>query len=98
MKSPKVPKSFTLGAIPYTVSFKKILLDDQEMAGAVDYNTQKVFVNKMGSANESIEQTFYHEALHCIMHALGRYDLREDEEFIEQTSQLLYQLIKTSKY
>ena len=97
MKKANIPSQFTLGGIPFQVQRKKITLDDNRMAGAADYRNQIVYVDAENGTIESIEQTFYHEALHCIMHILGKYELRDDEEFIEQTSQLIYQLIKTSK-
>ena len=43
------------------------------------------------------EQTFWHEFMHCTLDHLGYKDLDENEQFVDQMAQCLYQLQKTRK-
>lgn len=42
--------------------------------------------------------TFYHEMVHFILNQLGRYELCQDEGFVDSFANLLWQSIKTAKY
>ena len=41
------------------------------------------------------EQTFWHEAVHSILHYLGEEALNDNEVFVDRLSQALYQINKT---
>lgn len=47
---------------------------------------------------DELEQTFFHELMHFIFHVLGKYELRNDEELIEQISGLLHQALVTMEH
>lgn len=47
--------------------------------------------------NESKEQTLWHEIVHLILDDMLKYELSENEEFVQNFSNLLYQVIKTLK-
>ena len=44
---------------------------------------------------DSMEQTMYHEVVHCILTEIGRDDLSSDECFVQSFSLLLHQFEKT---
>lgn len=42
-------------------------------------------------------QVFLHEWVHMAMHKMGRYELYEDEEFVDQLAELMYQFLATKR-
>lgn len=99
-----IPTSFQLGGITYTV-----VQTDARPEGIKDTCTGhviyskglvEVFNNHTGykCTDEYKELSFYHELLHAIFTAMGKYDLSDDEELVEGMANLLHQFIKTAKY
>lgn len=89
----KIPKSFTiLGS-----TFKVLLVDkvdEFDSWGECYIRTIKI---KKSLSLEDKETTFLHECTHAILDSLGYKELSASEPFVEQVSQIIYQIIKTSK-
>ena len=49
-------------------------------------------------SDNSKEQTFWHELVHCILDAMYENDLSADEKFVSIFSGFLYEAIKASGY
>ena len=47
---------------------------------------------------DKVEHVFFHELLHAIFYKLGRNQLKDDEELVEQMAGLLHQAFKTAEY
>lgn len=47
--------------------------------------------------DDSIEQTFFHELVHCILDEAGTRG-EHDESFVQSFAVLLYEFFKTAKY
>ena len=47
---------------------------------------------------DTIEQTFYHEAIHHVFWKAGHKDLAKDEDLINRVSSLIHQMISTFNY
>lgn len=80
--------------------FKVEMIDDIMVSsnhlGESHYYTQliKLASNRLGLCQETIEMTFIHEVVHCILFLLGETEMNQDEKFVTQFSNLLYQFIK----
>ena len=88
----KIPKSFELGGMVWTVE----LMDDLGDLGRSMRDVQKIQVKK----NEKIqtrEQAFCHELVHAIKFTLGDADAHDEKE-VDVLGTMFHQFLKTAKY
>jgi len=45
-----------------------------------------------------VEETFYHELVHYILHHMGQNELCDEERFVDGFSHLLHQALATMEY
>lgn len=96
-----IPKSFKIFGQTIKVQLSKTLHKEEQAVGLWLSNENKiklqVSTKEYPVKEENIEQTFYHELVHCILDKTGHNDLSENEEFVERFSQALHQVLKTLK-
>ena len=69
-------------------------LRDENSDGHFFGNEQKIVISK--ESNKAVQaQTFWHEWMHCALTTLGYSELNNNEQFVDQMAQCLYQLEKT---
>jgi len=100
-KIPRIPKKFnvmghtmTVNIIPDT-EWLVLGLDDAHV-GYFEEATLKVYI-RGDRAESAMEQIFWHEALHCILHFMG-HPLNNDETFVDVMSGVFHQILITSEY
>lgn len=96
-----IPRQFTLGGKTYKVGRNDKLDYEHNWSGEHDAYRQEVnLAYKLGGVEsniESIEQSFYHELVHAILHSLGEKDLNSNEKFVDMFGTMLHQFMKTKK-
>jgi predicted SprT family Zn-dependent metalloprotease len=50
-----------------------------------------------GMTNSFLVQVFWHEVVHAILDNIGKEDLSNDEQFVDQVGQLVHQVLKTKR-
>lgn len=70
---------------------------ETECYGAAFLHENCIYIEdgSRGTNTELLEQTFWHEATHFILHRLGYDDLSANEHLVDLVGQALYQLDKT---
>jgi hypothetical protein len=94
-----IPNKVKIGGITYDVvqmPAGEYLKPDGNVWGEIFYHKAAIFLES-NVADEYKEQCFVHELIHGILNAMGRTDLRSDEQFVEPFSQVLYQVLKDNK-
>jgi hypothetical protein len=86
----KIPKTVTIDSLEYAVHIEERSHLDTKYDGIIEYAQQKIFL--IASADGYMAQTFLHECIHGMLHALGYED--HDEKLINGLSCQLYRLIK----
>lgn len=91
-------KSFKLAGKTYRV---KLFSHDSDNLGVTrsplgEVEIQTVWKGKK-VPEDSQEQTFYHELVHCILDDIGHADLSEDEVLVQNFGKLLHQFMQTKK-
>ena len=86
-----IPKKFECMGFTVTVTLEKV---DSGLDGHFTGNKQKISISPENSVQVQ-EQTFWHEYIHCALTNLGYEDLNDNEQFVDQMAQCLYQLQKT---
>jgi predicted SprT family Zn-dependent metalloprotease len=77
---------------------KNIVAESNNLGESLFQLCQIKIADIEGYPQQLKEETFCHELVHWILHAAGKYDLRNDEEFVSLIAGLLYQFFKTAKY
>lgn len=90
-----IPKSFLLGAIPYTVTIVPHI-DKGESLGVTDADNGIIMVMR-DLPRPRKEQTFCHELIHALLDTAGRADLGSDEVLVDVLGTLLHQYMQTQK-
>lgn len=83
-----------------TIKIKQVkLLDDGKSLGEYQLNGEnKIILATYEGNEESIEQTLWHETIHCLLDKMNYDDLNKDEVFVDLLAKCIHQIIKTSKY
>jgi len=89
---------FTLGAVNWSTVIDNDRLLDLGFLGLTEYVKALITLTDEKVSDSIVEETFYHELVHAILHSLGRKDLNEDESFVQSFAILLYQFEKTKNY
>lgn len=91
-------KSFSLGAKKYRV---KRVSDRGTVLGTayspLGLITIQTKFDGKDIPEDSIEQTFFHELVHCILDDIGEPGKSQNEQFVQAFSVLLHQFYKTAK-
>lgn len=92
----KLPRKFSCAARDVTVLPVKHF-DSEDRIGDFNSALNRVRILTAGQSLDAQLQTFWHEAVHCILETAGHHNISEDEDFVERVSQLLYQVVKTAE-
>lgn len=91
-------KTFYLGAKKYTVEITKGNRTSNQ--GIALAPMGKIVVHDSWDGQEvpedSMEQVFFHELVHCIFTDAGRDDLSTEEAFVQNVGALMHQFFKTA--
>lgn len=93
-----IKKEFNLGGVKWKVVYQDNIEDDSDCLGLCDYAKSKIYlanaIKGKPVPRDLQEQVFYHELTHAILSTLGKEELSENEEFVQQFSLLLHQFNK----
>jgi len=96
-----IPKSFELGDRTYTVQILPTM-GKRGVMGATYFKSARIEIGKkskitgMACKQEDVDDTFWHELTHAILHDMGS-SLDRDEEFVTAFSKRLAQAVSTAK-
>lgn len=93
-----LPDKITIGCYEYKVveTDKPLLLNNRECNGIVDYSNQTIEISNQYS-QQTMEQTFWHEVIHAIIH-YRNLNLKEsdDENIVDEIATGIYGLMKAN--
>lgn len=97
-----IPKSFFLYGQRICVTVREDLVNAEGAVGTSRHHENVIHLQgNKGSwqrKEDQIEQTFYHELVHTILHQMHRNNLNDDEDFVDTFAQLLHQALITAEY
>lgn len=88
----KIPTSFKLDAVTWTVSELKTL---PSALGVTTFDSASIAVLE-GLSKQIKKQTFYHELVHAILYSMGKA-MPHDEEFVDAFAVFLHQYLETAR-
>lgn len=102
MKQLVLPKKVQVGDKWYSVDVVESMRRKSEM-GRVSYDTQRIELAKRTHHGvrfklSALEETFWHELTHAILHSMGEHDLNNRENFVEEFAHRLARAIRTARF
>lgn len=98
----KIPKSFSLFGQVITVHHNDGLAHANDTTGEARFRSNAIYLqsntNGYPVPHSKIEQTFFHELTHFMLHAMSSDRLNKDEVFVDTFASLLHQALTTAKY
>lgn len=90
-----IPKSFKVFGRTINVVMRDDLLDADEALGMTYPSRSLIELQKPCSrvSETEVEQTFFHELSHLLMHVMGEEEKYEDEKFVDLLGSLLHQIV-----
>ena len=96
----KIPKEITVGRKTYAVRFVNKLHNPPSI-GRVYYDQNVIQIAKQDCHGtpleaEEVDDTFWHELTHCILHDMG-HDLCDNERFVKAFANRLSNAVNSAK-
>lgn len=99
----ELPRSIRVGKKKYSIDIVETMLQRGDMARA-HYHAKRIEIgqrsNKTGRkfSVDEMNDSFWHELTHVILHDMGRHRLNEDEAFVVEFSKRLYEAVKSARF
>lgn len=96
-----IPEIFKLNGKKIKVIIDDDYLSSCKFVGEADFTEKEIILcgkykGKKVSKKEK-EKTYFHELVHMILDSMGRHNLKYNEGFVDEFSQLLYEYEKTKQ-
>ena len=98
-----VPRKIKIGAKNYAIDIIETM-DRKRNMGRIYYHQQRIEIaiqsNVTGKnfTDEKLQENFWHEVVHGILHDMDRHHLNGNEKFVIDFSKRLSALIKSAKF
>jgi len=100
---PPIPRRIRVGKKLYSIEVVEAMLEKKHM-GKVYYPQQTIKLGRTSNVTgrryqeEEIQDTFWHEVVHAILHDMGRDALNRDETFVTGFANRLTRAINSAKF
>jgi len=98
-----IPKLIRVGRKKYSVEIVEAMLEKKCMA-RVYYPENLIRLAQHSNISgrrfteEEVQDSFWHEVVHAILHDMGRHTLNNNEQFVTEFANRLTQAINTAKF
>lgn len=98
-----IPRRVRVGAKQYSIDIVETMLRKRDM-GRIHYDQHRIELGKTSNvtgkrfAPETLQENFWHEMVHAILHDMGRSNLNRDEKFVQDFAQRLTQAINSARF
>lgn len=89
----KIPNQIKVGGAIYQIKKSDHLINDDDYVLGYTDVTQKIINLTNDVSTQMIKQTFMHELMHATMYEAGLDDYWDNEQIVNQTALVLYQVI-----
>ena len=102
MKTLRLPKKIRVGTRWYSVEVVEAMQNKSEM-GRIHYDKRTIELAKSTHHGvrfrlSALEETFWHELTHAILHDMGEHQLNNRESFVEEFARRLAKAIQTARF
>lgn len=93
----KIPKRVWLAGIPIETVIDNTLVEKEGRLGKAVYQYQHIVMDMDAAPTETTTQAYLHELIHWILYVMYEHELRDNEQFVDVLSHLLYQALTTTE-
>lgn len=102
MKQLTLPKKIKIGENWYSVDVAESMRE-RSMMGEVHYGKRSITLARKSYHGiplklSALHETFWHELTHAILESMGRTQLNNDENFVEEFSSRLAKAIQSARF
>lgn len=102
MKQLSLPRKIRVGTKWYSVDVVESMKNKSEM-GRVSYDAKTIELARRTHHGvplklSALEDTFWHELTHAILHDMGEHQLNNRESFVEEFARRLSSAIRTARF
>ena len=102
MKELTLPKKIKVGDNWYSVEIAEAMRDRLYM-GEVHYGKRTITLARKSYHGiplklSALQETFWHELTHAILHSMGEHELNNRERFVEEFALRLARAIRTARF
>ena len=90
----KIPKSIHIIDSEFHITLDKELQTTESIVGKASFWREQIILqtNHKHYTKNQMYQTFWHEAVHCILNKMGEDKLNDDEKFVDLMASCLNQI------
>ena len=98
-----IPRRIRVGSRQYSIDIVETMLRKRDMA-RVYYHTNKIEIGKFSNVtgkqfdDNKVQENFWHEVTHAILHDMGEDKLNSNEKFVVEFSKRLSKAIKSARF
>ena len=102
IKTP-LPSRIRVGAKQYSIDIVETMLRKRSMA-RIYYDHSKIEIGQFSNVtgkqfdDDKVQENFWHEVTHAILHDMGENRLNGNEKFVVEFSKRLSQAIKSARF
>ena len=98
-----IPRKVRVGSKQYSIEIVEAMLEKRVM-GRISYTAQTIKLGRRSNVTqrvfppEQVQESFWHEVTHAILHDMGRDTLNRDERFVTEFAHRLTKAINSARF
>lgn len=98
-----IPRRIRVGARQYSIDIVETMLRKRDMA-RIYYGHSRIELGQFSNVTgkqfdaDKVQENFWHELTHAILHDMGEHKLNSNERFVVEFSKRLSQAIKSARF
>ena len=98
-----IPRRIRVGVKQYSIDIVETMLRKRDMA-RIYYDHSRIELGQFSNVTgkqfdaDKVQENFWHELTHAILHDMGEHKLNSNERFVVEFSKRLAQAIKSARF
>ena len=98
-----IPRRIRVGVKQYSIDIVETMLRKRDMA-RIYYDHSRIELGQFSNVTgkqfdaDKVQENFWHELTHAILHDMGEHKLNSNERFVVEFSKRLSQAIKSARF
>jgi hypothetical protein len=98
-----IPRRIRVGSRQYSIDIVETMLRKRDMA-RIYYDHSRIELGQFSNVTgkqfdaDKVQENFWHELTHAILHDMGEHKLNSNERFVVEFSKRLSQAVKSARF
>lgn len=100
---PPIPRRVRVGNKQYSIDIVETMLRKRDM-GRIHYDHNRIELGEFSNVTgrrfrpEIVQENFWHEVVHAILHDMAEHKLNSNERFVQEFAKRLTQVINSARF